>query len=78
MSRTQKYVDVHVCIQTAQLLALVNSFMTNESPMNRVTDGGLMRFNLSRERTNKWCWMQSSESDAEGAQYSQWPRLVKL
>jgi hypothetical protein len=44
-----------------------------------------MRFNLTvKQETNKWHSMQSSKSDvarstgAQGAQYSQWPRLVEI
>jgi hypothetical protein len=53
--------------------------------MNRATGGGLMRFTLTvQQQTNKWHLMQSSESDvarstgAQGAHYSQWPRLVEI
>jgi hypothetical protein len=59
--------------------------MTNESQMNRVTDGGLMRFNLTvKQKINKWHLMHPSKSDvprsngAQGAQYSQWSRLVEI
>jgi len=64
---------------------MVNTFMTKESRMKRVTGGGLTRFTLTvQQKTNKWHLMPSSESDvarstgAQGAHYSQWPRLVQI
>jgi len=61
------------------------SFYDKRVANNRVTGGGLMRFTLTVQlKRNKWHLMQSSESDvarstgAQGAHYSQWPRLVEI